>query len=163
LKTALLLTLGASLLLAPALSAGPLSANGRAHELGLGLRLGAPAGLTLKYWMDNEDALDLAVGAYGYYRGNYTSDINMHLDFQHHQFGVFGSPGSEVYNQLPIYYGVGAMLNGPDVLGLRLVGGLTWLFENNPFDLFFDLAPTLVITPGPGFGIDAGLGGRFYF
>jgi hypothetical protein len=32
-----------------------------------------------------------------------------------------------------------------------------------PFDIFLDVAPTFVITPGPGFGIASGLGGRFYF
>jgi hypothetical protein len=41
--------------------------------------------------------------------------------------------------------------------------GITWLFEDAPFDVFFDIAPTLVVTGHNGFGIESGIGGRFYF
>ncbi len=161
LKTALagLALLGSSLI--PAESAAWGGAN--PGRLGVGLRLGSPSGLTAKYWINDKEAMDIAVGAYGYYANNLYSGLNIHADYLWHRFGVFGDVGSDAYTHLPLYVGLGAVYSSPDVVGARAVLGITWLFEDHPFDLFFDLAPTLVVTPGMGFGIGAGMGGRYYF
>ncbi len=157
----LLFALLAALALAPA--AARAWGGSKAGRLGLGLRAGSPSGLTGKYWFDNENALDIAVGAYGYYYGSVYSGLNLHCDYLWHRYGVFGNLSSEAYNSMPLYFGIGGMYSSPGVAGVRGVAGITWLFEDAPFDLFFDLAPTLVATPFMGFGIDAGLGGRYYF
>ena len=135
---------------------------GRSGQLGLGLIAGSPAGLTLKYWMNSENALDIAVGNFGYYVGSYYPGVNLHVDYLWHRFGVFGPSGSNASTHLPLYFGVGGMYSSPNVAGARGVFGITYLFDD-PFDVFFELAPTLVVGPAQGFGIDAGLGGRFYF
>ena len=150
----LLLALGASS------QASPL--NLRSGQVGLGVMAGSPSGLTLKYWYNHENALDIAIGNFGYYTGAYYPGFNMHVDYLWHRYGVFGSPMDAAYSQMPIYVGFGGLISNPGVAGARAVFGLTWLFVN-PFDVFFELAPTLVVTPALGSGIDAGLGGRFYF
>jgi hypothetical protein len=153
--------LACGLLAATGLSAAPV--GGPARDFGLGLILGAPSGLTGKLWLDGSQAVDIAVGNFGYYVGSpYNSSLNVHVDYLWHYFGVFGGPGSAAYRQLPVYVGVGGMFSSPDVAGARVVLGITYLF-NAPFDLFFEVAPTLVVAPIVGMGTDAGLGGRFYF
>lgn len=153
----------ALLCLAAPLMAGPGWNSSKARRWGVGLRAGSPSGLTAKYWFDNENALDMAVGAYGYYAGSAYSGLNVHADYLWHRYGVFGDFTSKSYRLMPLYFGIGGMFSSPGVAGVRTVAGITWLFDENPFDLFFDLAPTLVVAPAMGFGIDAGLGGRFYF
>lgn len=146
------------------LPAEPLGPGASSHRLGIGGTLGTPTGFSAKYWFDRENALNLALGAYGFYGGRYAGGATLHLDYLWHHYGVFGSPSSAAYEHLPIYIGVGGLFSSPDVTGARAVFGLTWLFEDAPFDLFFDLAPTLVIAPYySGIGVDAGLGGRYYF
>jgi hypothetical protein len=130
--------------------------------LGLGLIAGAPSGLSGKLWLDDVHALDLAVGSFGYYVGSAYSGINVHADYLWHRYGIFGDRSSEAYRRLPLYYGVGGIFSSPGLAGLRGVLGITYLFEA-PFDVFFEIAPTLVVAPGLGVGTDAGLGGRFYF
>jgi hypothetical protein len=131
-------------------------------SLGLGLVVGAPSGLSGKMWLDDVHAIDFALGSFGYYVGTPYSGINLHVDYLWHRFGVFGTKGSDVNRRLPMYVGVGGMFSSPGAAGVRGVLGVTYLFQQ-PFDVFFELAPTLVVAPGMGFGTDAGLGGRFYF
>lgn len=160
------LFLAAALMVSTAgsLAAGPFGQAGQGGHLGLGLRAGAPSGLSMKYWLDHYHALDVGVGAFGHYRGQwYDNNVHVHVDYLRHVYGVFGPPARKAYRQLPVYMGVGALFSSPEVIGVRGVLGLTWLFDDAPFDIFLDVAPTFVITPGMGFGIGSGLGGRFYF
>ena len=153
---------GAVLLAALAVAAPK---NARAEEdknFGLGLSLGTPTGLTGKIWLDDLRAVDFAVGTYGYYVGSSYEGVNLHADYLWHYYGIFGSPGSEAYQRMPLYAGVGGMYASPGVAGVRSVVGVTYLFRE-PFDLFVELAPTLFLVPGVGLGLDGGIGGRFYF
>ena len=162
----LFLALAILIIMTPAarLGAEPLGPWGRNHRVGVGVNLGSPTGFSGKYWFDRESALDVAIGVYGYYAGRYTGSMNLHADYLWHMYGIFGSPESAAYEHLPIYIGLGAIYSSPDVTGIRAVAGISWLFEDAPFDLFFDVAPTLVIAPGfTGLSVEPGLGGRFYF
>lgn len=140
----------------------PQAAQANTRNLGLGLILGAPTGLSGKLWIDDIHAFDFAVGSFGYYEGTPYGGVNVHADYLWHHYGVFGDPGSDAYRNLPLYVGVGGVFASPDVAGVRGVLGITYLFERR-FDVFFELAPTLVIAPFMGFGTSAGLGGRYYF
>jgi hypothetical protein len=165
--------LGLLLLLATSLlkAEGPFNSS----NLGLGVNLGSPNGISAKYWLNHRNAIDLAVGGNGYYLGNYYSGVNLHVDYLWHYYGVFGSPRTQAYDHLPLYIGIGAMASSPyvaddrgvltpqGVIGVRGVAGLSWLFRNAPFDVFADLAPTLILVPNPAFIVDPEIGGRFYF
>ena len=48
-------------------------------------------------------------------------------------------------------------------LAIRGVFGIAWLPHNTRIDVFLELVPSLELTSTTGFGLDAGLGARFYF
>ena len=146
-----------------ALSLGiPSLAQAKYKDVGLGVMVGAPTGLSGKVWLDDVHAVDFAIGSFGYYVGRPYTDLNVHADYLWHYFGVFGDRGSTVYSHMPLYLGLGGVFNSPAVAGVRGVFGISYIFDQ-PFDVFLELAPTLVVAPGVGMGTDAGLGGRFYF
>jgi hypothetical protein len=139
-------------------------------RFGLGLELGSPTSLSGKIWMDSVNAWDFAVGGGGYYsywdgqeRVTGFSGLVAHADYLWHHYGVFGGPGSDLGEKIPIYLGFGGVFATPGFVGVRAVLGLTYIFAE-PFDLFLEVAPTLGLGQAVGYGgLDAGLGGRFYF
>jgi len=141
-------------------SAGALRADHR--NFGLGVEFGAPTALSGKLWLNHENAIDFAIGGLGYYYGRNYGGLNVHADYLWHRYGVFGGIGSDAGSKMPLYIGFGGVFQSPEVVGARGVIGVTYLFDA-PFDVFFEMAPTLVILPYSGFGVSAGLGGRFYF
>ena len=161
----------------------------REKTLGLGVMLGDPTGVSGKLWLSDTQALDFAVGTFGYYRGYRYGGVNVHADYLWHFFDVFGREGIDASRKLPLYFGVGGMFstagtpynpnngpspagpwsyNGPNppdtnaTAGVRGVIGITYIFSH-PFDVFAEVAPTVIVTPDAGFGIDSSIGGRFYF
>ncbi len=132
------------------------------RRLGLGLTIGQPSGLSGKIWLDATHAVDFAAGSFGYYTGSSYNGVNIHVDYLWHRYGLFGRLGSDARTRMPLYVGVGALFTAPNVAGVRVPFGITYLFRQ-PFDMFFELAPTLILAPAAGSGVDAGLGGRFYF
>jgi len=137
---------------------------------GIGLILGEPTGISAKYWTSKVNAFDFGVGvAVGgdriNYEGDYNSDesrFHFHMDYLWHSFNAITSSES-----FPLYYGIGARLNtggGYDAsLGARGVFGIAWFPKSTPIDVFVELVPVLQITPSVGFGIDAGIGVRYFF
>jgi hypothetical protein len=142
--------------------AAPQNARADANGLGLGLMLGEPTGISGKLWLDPVHAIDFALGSFGYYVGSPYDGVNIHADYLWHYYGIFGDRASEAYRRMPLYLGAGAVFSTPGVAGVRGVMGVTYLFDA-PFDLFLEIAPTLVLAPSVGLGTDAGFGGRFYF
>ncbi len=136
----------------------------KAGQLAAGIVVGEPTGVSLKYWMDRTHAVDFAVGGLGF------DGVLLHADYLWHRFGLFHSDRTDLEDNLPVYYGVGGVLGanaggpfgGGASAGVRGVIGITYLFPE-PFDLFLELAPTILVAPGFGFGFEGGLGGRYYF
>ena len=150
-----------------------------AGKLGLGIVLGEPFGISAKYWLSDQAAIDGGIGArYGhhdhyycddaFYRGHgyyddhcedRTSRLEVHSDFLWHFDLPVNLPG-----RLPVYIGAGARLVTPDTeFGLRIPIGITYLFDNVPIDLFAELAPVFVIAPYSDGDLDGGVGVRYYF
>lgn len=147
--------------------AKPIGAQDRGF--GLGFILGEPTGLSAKLWTSRVNAFDFGLGlSVGgdrisnkyYYDGS--SRVHFHMDYLWHSFSAINST-----ERFPIYYGIGGRFNsggGYDgSLGLRGVIGIAWLPRATPIDVFVELVPVFQLTPGAGFGIDAGLGIRFFF
>jgi hypothetical protein len=138
--------------------------------VGIGLVLGEPTGLSAKLWTTRTNAFDFGLGlAIGgdrisrndyYYNGK--SRLHFHMDYLWHSFSAINST-----ERFPLYYGIGGRYNsggGYDgSLGVRGVFGIAWLPRGTPIDIFLELVPVFQITPSTGFGIDAGLGIRFFF
>jgi hypothetical protein len=139
------------------------------RHFGLGVILGEPTGLSAKLWVSPTTALDFGLGwsvggdrfdYNGHYDGG--SRVHFHMDYLWHWFNAIHSS-----EKFPLYSGVGGRINtgaGYDAsAAVRGVFGIAWLPHQIPIDVFLELVPSLQLVPSTGFGIDAGLGARFFF
>jgi hypothetical protein len=138
--------------------------------LGLGVILGEPTGFSAKLWTSPVNALDFGLGLsiggdrIGKYNGSYDGGTRMHfhMDYLWHSFDA-------IYTdiRLPVYYGFGGRFNSGagynSSLAIRGVFGVAWLPREAPFEMFVELVPTLQFTSPAGFGMEAGVGARYYF
>ena len=141
------------------------SASASAQDkFGLGVIVGEPTGLSLKYWLDKEYAIDGAA-AWSFAEND---SFQIHADYLIHDYELLNS------DDLPFYYGLGARLKFKDndgrgrnrndaIFGIRVPLGVTYLFEDAPLDLFFELVPILDLSPDVELDINAAIGLRFYF
>ena len=135
--------------------------------LGVGIILGEPTGITAKLYLEDDRAVQAAVGA-AFLGGG----LQLHGDYVFHPI-ILQSRESFV---LPVYIGPGVRLidytDGRDgksafALGARAVGGLLFDFKTVPLDAFIEVAGVLEyeFRDGAGFGINfnAGAGIRSSF
>lgn len=126
---------------------------------GIGVLIGEPTGISGKYWLSANDAIDFGV-AYSFISSN--SEFSFHTDYLYHLKDLIKSD----HNILP-YYGFGLRLrlreHDSGKFGVRGVAGILWLFDSIPVDLFFEFAPSFRLLPNTGLDLDIGLGGRYYF
>lgn len=133
-----------------------LFAQNKNKNLGIGVILGEPTGLSLKVWTKKTQAFDAALACSFGYRNS----MHIHMDYLFHEFNsIKVEKGS-----LPFYYGIGARILIDDVasLGVRIPVGLTYLFENSPVDIFLELVPVLNLNPVTNFNLNGAVGARFY-
>jgi len=140
---------------------------------GLGFMLGEPTGISGKYWISGDKALDFGV-AWGLFHGGY---LHVHGDYLFHKMELIKvSKG-----RLPLYYGPGLRVRswndgrywkhgryydyqGSRVdIGVRFPVGLAYLFEGAPVDVFLEVVPTLDLVPATGLEFDAAFGARYWF
>lgn len=127
----------------------------------IGVVLGDIDGLSVKLWMSEQSAVDLAAG-WDILDGR----LHIHGDYLHH--GRF----FEIDNgQLPLYLGFGGVIRvdvGDDAdedgltLGVRIPAGITYLFDQLPLSLFLEVGPRFDITDSE-WGVNGGLGIRYTF
>ena len=131
-------------------------------ELGAGLILGAPTGLSVKYWMPKNQALDAGLGF------PFDSDVQ----FSFHTDYLWQIPtGANVPGELPFYMGLGLRLRAVDRpdetqkidFGFRIPVGLEFSPRNVPLNFFAELAPVVVFIPKGKLDLDGGVGVRYRF
>jgi hypothetical protein len=150
----------------PAGQSKSFSAN---KTFGLGLMLGAPSGLSGKYFLDSSHALDFGIGALGYYRGR--DGLHLHADYLWHPVSLVSADAFE----LPLYFGIGARLfdfsdkyaDQTLALGLRAPIGIAFDLNRTPLDIFveFALVADLYVNYRDRLGIDVNgaIGIRYWF
>jgi len=123
---------------------------------GLGIVLGKPIGVSVKYWISEKRAIDGAL-AYSFEDDNY---IHIHINYLWHLGAIMDL---EVDNIL-FYYGVGPSLKfgKKSLVGARVPLGLEMLLGKKG-GIFLELVPVLLLTPKTDIDIHGGIGGRFYF
>ncbi len=146
---------------------------------GLGIELGAPTGITGKYFVSPSGALDFGLGvAYEHYY--YGDGIHLYLDYLWHPVSLVSAEAFE----LPFYVGIGGRFwdfdycfqgrcdYGGSAIGLRVPLGIAFDFNNTPLDIFFQIVPVLDFIRGDYYnryderthlGIDGSIGIRFWF
>jgi hypothetical protein len=140
------------------------------RRFGLGVIIGEPAGISAKLWTSTYTAFDFGLGwsmggdrmgRYDYYY-NGTNRVHVHMDYLWHSFDAIHSS-----ERFPLFYGIGVRMNngaGYDAsAAIRGVVGIAWLPREAPIDIFLELVPMLQLSPASNFGIDAGVGVRYFF
>ncbi len=135
----------------------PGTAKAQDNDFGLGIILGEPTGISLKYWVGSTAAID---GAVAWSFGNNDS-LHLHADYLFHKFNLFKVEKGEI----PLYYGIGIRVRaeGRTRVGVRFPVGISYIFEKAPLDIFLELAPLLDLVPDTDFRFNGAIGIRYYF
>ena len=141
------------------------SANARTKDdVGIGIMIGEPTGLSIKYWLDEERAVDGAAA----WSFSENDSFQLHGDYLIHNYALLEE------DNLPVYYGVGGRLKFKDsngrgrneddaIFGIRVPLGITYLLVDEPIDLFFELVPVLDLSPDVDLDLNVAIGLRYYF
>jgi hypothetical protein len=128
-------------------------------NIGLGLMIGEPTGISEKYWTSTTNAWDFGLG---YSFVNSQNKISVHADYLYHINDLI-----KAKYRIPFYYGFGVRLrfhnNESSSIGGRGVAGLVLLADEIPIDAFFELAPVFNLFPSTSLNFDAAIGSRYYF
>ncbi len=124
---------------------------------GLGFMLGEPTGISFKKWTGSKTAIDGAV-AWSFSGQN---SLHLHADYLIHRFDLI----KVEKGRLPLYFGLGARLKleDPTRFGVRIPVGVSYIFEEIPIDIFFELVPIFDLAPATDFKIAGSIGIRYYF
>ena len=127
-------------------------------NFGLGLVGEDPSGLTFKYKMSEQQALDFRFGLGFRFDNAFLVQVNYLISpFMLTQNGDF---------KLPFYIGGGGTLFiFGDNLGLtgRVPIGAAMELSAIPIDIFLEIAPQLALIPNVAVGVDGAVGVRFWF
>ncbi|MBK7631541.1 MAG: outer membrane beta-barrel protein [Ignavibacteriales bacterium] len=134
------------------------AAFAQSNGFGLGIILGEPTGISVKYWTTSSTAFDFGLG----YSLKKNSRLHLHADYLFHVKNL-----AHTTENISFYYGPGARLrvveNGDSRLGFRFDVGLVWIPRNAPVDVFLEIAPLLDIIPQTDFSVNGGIGIRYFF
>ena len=127
------------------------------HGFGLGIVVGEPTGVSLKTWTGSRTALDFAV-AWSFGRKD---ALHIHVDYLFHNFSLFDVEKGD----LVLYYGIGGRVKAVEKtrVGVRIPIGISYLFEKDPIEIFFELGPILDLAPSTDFTMTGGIGIRYFF
>lgn len=130
-------------------------AQSRPGDFEVGFMVGEPTGISMKYWQSDLTAYDVVM-AWSF--GRHES-LHLHASYLKH------SP-LEVEDELfSLYYGIGgrAIFADSAVFGARIPVGLQYIIPSARLSVFFEVAPTFDLVPATEFGVDGGVGVRFFF
>ena len=148
------------------------SASAKNKGFGLGVILGDPTGLSGKYFLGGNDAIDGGL-AYGHH------ELILFGDYLRHFPGKFGRQNAFVANLTP-YVGIGpafAFGDGNDkhnhrfihdddddfAFGGRIPLGAEWMAPDMPLGVSLEIVPGMVLIPETDAFVQGGLAVRYYF
>lgn len=144
-----------------------------AGDVGAGIILGSPTGLTGKFWKDQQVAFDAGLSFS-------TSDyILVYGDYLFHYPGAIRQ-ANKFISELTPYMGVGGAFvvttsdrsnndrllgkkSGSAGIGIRVPFGLEWKPGKPPLGAFVELVPGISVMPATDIMIMGGIGIRYYF
>ena len=158
------------------LAGAPKSLPPAVSGIGIGLQVGSPTALTIKFGGAQEDGFVLGVGAGFVYYGPFASSLSIHGDYIKH-LATLANTGQVA---LTFYAGIGLWLslfsdgysygyinrysyNAGFGVGVRVPLGLSLTVAQAPVEIYLEADPALFVFPGIGFGVGASLGFRFHF
>ena len=122
---------------------------------GIGVILGEPTGISLKFWQSDKIAID----------GGLAWSFGINNKFHFHADYLFHHTNIPKEQNFILYYGPGLRLRmgDEDRIGIRGAIGVDYFFNNAPCDAFFEVVPILDLIPGTYFSFNAGIGFRYFF
>jgi len=129
-------------------------------KFGLGVIAGEPTGPCFKYWTSHRTAID---GAVAWSFAN-NSTFHVHADYLIHNFSLI----QVEKGRMPFYFGIGGRIrfaegNRDDNVGIRVPFGVTYMFQDAPVDIFFEIVPILDLTPSTDIDFNGAVGIRYFF
>ena len=130
-------------------------------KLALGGQLVGPTGISAKFQLGSTSAItavtsfNLSEGGNSFFtQFNYI--LNGKTDNMNIESGTLNS-----------YFGLGLNARfqeiGGTIYGLRIPLGIEYQLEDQPLEIYMDMAPTLDVDPVTSFYLSSSLGARFYF
>jgi hypothetical protein len=138
---------------------GMLALDARAqNELGVGIIVGEPTGLSVKQWISGQHAIDGGLA----WSFSHEDRIQIHGDYLYHRVHSFSTEDLE--GRIPFYFGFGgrAILGEDAVLGARFPFGIGKTLASAPLELFVEIVPVLNLAPDTEFDLNGALGVRYY-
>jgi|SRR6056297_558020 len=131
-----------------------LHAQSRPGSTELGVILGEPTGISAKFWQSGSSAID-AAAAWSFGK---EESLHLHASYLKHK------PLEAEAGSLYLYYGIGARALFADDprFGARIPVGLQYNIEDTRLSLFFEVAPTFDLVPATDFGVNGGIGVRYF-
>jgi hypothetical protein len=126
----------------------------------LGLYLGEPTGLSAKYWINRQNAIE-GVAAWAFSQGFLVVSADYLFNFP----DVVKIEGET----FPLYVGAGAILRinmgGADPIGVgaRFPLGVLYVFRGVPLEISLEVVPGLYLFPDTAFLAMGGIGIRYCF
>lgn len=154
------------LALSMAVSATPALHAEAPGGLGLGAMVGEPTGLTAKWWLDSDAAIDVGAA----WALSDDDEFQLHVDYLVHRHDWVSIPDLQAHT--PVYFGVGARVkfeegdrgkDDDDVVGIRFPVGIALRPYDSPLEFFAELVPIVDVAPDSDFDLNAAVGGRYYF
>jgi hypothetical protein len=126
---------------------------------GLGVILGEPTGVDLKYFVSERNAVE---GALAWsLSGN--NEFHIQADYLYHFYDWI----KVKEGLLPVFIGVGGRIefreNADDLFGIRVPVGLSYEFAEGMFDVFGEIVPILELAPDTDFDLEGAIGIRIWF
>ena len=122
----------------------------------IGVMIGEPTGISFKYWNSSSRAFDLGLA----WSFRQSDAMSLHGDYLWHSWlGVDEG-------KMAFHYGIGArayFTEAESGVGARIPLGLSYLFDEAPIELFFEIAPVIDVIPATDADGSGGIGARFYF
>jgi hypothetical protein len=135
----------------------------RPGNMALGVQAGNASGASLKAWFNDDLALDVRAGSMGF------GELYGSGQAQFHAWGLFKSERDDLEYRVPVVIGAGAFLlhntaaekDGTQA-GVLASLGLAYIFPE-PFELYAEASPALLLSAVPKFAVLGAVGARYYF
>jgi hypothetical protein len=132
-------------------------------EMGLGLILGSPTGVSLGYRPSGQSHIVNVGLAWNFPQQR----VHAHVDYLRTVY-VLEDPNAPSIS-FPLNVGVGARFHSWDgsgskaSVGVRIPLQMTMVPHHQPFDVFLELVPVLLLYPETKMRLDGALGARYFF
>lgn len=137
------------------------SINAQNEGFAIGAQLFSPTGISAKATISDKAAITGALGFnFNEFNNNVSLQSNLILNGNSDSFDIESGV-------LRPYYGVGVNLifseNFDNGIGIRLPLGIEYALQDQPLELYMDMAPTINIEPSSAFFLSSSMGVRYFF